>query len=178
VTAKPPGFGARKRLRQELPDLAERVRAALVAACAERMLPILDGHFAEPAFADAVAAIWAYALGGPVERDRHRRLVDAMERRVEQLYEAGEDGSMLYAVNAVNFGLQSILTTSELARRSLVDAQGAADLDAGDIGERYIQEEADWQMAALDIALRTAVPTRDMFAELPTDSQWRRTLSP
>jgi hypothetical protein len=174
----PSGYDERKRLQRELPNLPKSVRTAVAAAFAERVLPILEDYFDDAAvFREAVDLTWAFALQGNGDEERLQEVVDEIEELSEQLYDHEEIGAKLYALNAVTHALQSAVSPeSKLAEDAAADAQGAADLDAGDVGDEYSQEEADWQMLALDIANKTPIPTRDMFNSLPSDSRWLRAL--
>jgi hypothetical protein len=173
MTQAPSGYSERKRLEKELPGLTVPVRTALVAACAERVLPILEDYFEDAAlFREAVALTWSFALGKSDE-GAWERVVAAIEERAEVVYDDDEIGCRLYALNAVSYGLQSaVAADSDLAVRALSEAQGAADLDAGDLGDVYSQDEAEWQLAALDVALAAKAPTREMFAALPGEARW------
>jgi hypothetical protein len=176
--AKPPGYDELKRIKQELPGLSPQMRTALAAACAERTLPVLERYFKDTqVFRDALDAAWAFAERGQADKGQVQKLVDDIEKRAEELYEDDEIGATLYALNAVTYALQSAVTPeSTPAAKAISDAGGAADLDAGQVGESYVQEEAEWQAQALDIAKKAPAPRRDMFAALPADSRWLRAL--
>ena len=175
---KPPGYAEQKRIRDELPALSPRMRTALAAACAERTLPVLERYFKDlKVFRDALETAWSFALRGQADAAQVEKLSDDIERRTEKLYEDEEIGATLYALNAVSFALKSAITPeSTPAAKAISDAGGAADLDAGDVGEEYVQEEAEWQVQALDVAKKASHPRRDMFAALPADSRWLRAL--
>jgi hypothetical protein len=176
--AKPPGYDELKRIKEELPGLSPRMRTALASGCAERTLPVLERYFKDvKVFRDALDEAWAFAVQGQIDKSQIQKLVDDIERRSEQLYDDDEIGATLYALNAVTYALQSTITPeSKVAEKAISDAGGAADLDAGPAGEAYVQEEAEWQSQALDVAKTAAVPRRDMFSALPADARWMRAL--
>lgn len=167
-----------QRIRRELPALSPQVRTAFAAAAAERTLPIVKKQFGDTETCDkALEVAWRFVEGESIDEDEVKALVDEIDAMVDELYEADEVGHRLYALNAISHAMESTITPeSEMAEDAAIDAQSAADIGAGKIGETYIEEEANWQMRALDIALEAKQPSRNLFRSLPTESTWLKAL--
>ena len=176
MTKTPPGYHERKRIAEELPRLSRRRRAAFAAGCAERVLPIVQNYFGQSEVGDrALRLTWRYALGETVDGADVDAVIKEGEDRVGDLYEAEETGATLRALNAVIFALESTRKLEcGVAQRAASEAQGAAGSDTGKSGDLYIQEEADWQMAALEMTIATEAPTRDMFKRIAVEPNWLR----
>jgi len=125
-------------------------------------------------FRRAIDLAWRYATGENVDKSQVQETVDALEKLVDKLYDNDDGASAtLYALNAVSFTLQStVKLESKMAEDAMCDAGDAAQSEDVERGDEHIQEENDWQMLALDVALTAAKPTREMFKHLPSNPKW------
>jgi hypothetical protein len=174
--ARPPGYEARQRIRQQLPLLPARARAALLANCAERVLPVLQNYWGRLApFDKAIELTWAFALDHPVQDEDIASAVAACDKSTQELYDDDETGATLRAANAVYWAVKSIQDPQPLAwEQSMSEAQGAADIDDPKRGDTFIAEEAEWQIKALDIVASAKVPFREMFDSIKSEPEWLR----
>lgn len=174
----PSGYYQRERIREALPGLSARQRAAFAAACAERVFPLLENDLADSSLCkSAIDLAWRFAAGAPLDDNEAQDVAERCEGLVAELYGDDETGATLSAVNAAIYALMSARRLeSKFAEAAAADAQGAAETDTIDraVRGRYCEEEAEWQMLALDLTIATPVPTRDMFASLAAEPQWLR----
>lgn len=170
-----PGLSQQREIEERLPTLSPSMRAAFVAACAERVLPVLEDYYGtqRAECRRALDLTWRFALGESVPEAERQSVVDACEALVDPLYDEDEDGATLYALNAISYALQSTLKPeAEPAELAISNASDAASTDDLDRGDEYISEEADWQLLAFEVASRATGVKRDMFAHLPAPPRW------
>ena len=174
----PSGYYQMKRIEELLPGLSQRQRSAFAAACAERVFPLLENDLADSSLCkSAIELAWRFAAGAPLDDKEAQDVAERCEGLVAELYEDDEKGATLSAVNAAIYALMSARKLeAKFAEAAAADAQGAAETDTIDRAVRgqYCEEEAEWQMRALDLAIATPAPTRDMFAPLAGEPQWLR----
>ena len=167
-------------INEKIPELSARSRTAFAIGCAERALPVLDWYFGpkqRPNFDKAIELCWSHALGNSVSKAELKKAEKHWDATADWLYDKDEDGSpYLFGVMAILFALESISEPeAKVAQRSVGYSRGvAAGEDKPELHDTHIQEEAVWQVLALDVALATAEPSRDMFQKLPTDPTWLR----
>lgn len=171
-----PGTEQHRRISAALPELSRRMRTAFAAGCAERVMPLLEYHYGDPKECrEALEGAWTFASGGEISGAELQQRWEACDALVDELYEADERGYVMRAVYAVCCALESAMAVgSEVAERAIeeaADAAAAGDVDDGDAG---IQEEAEWQELALDVAMTAQQPSRDMFRHLPSTPAWLR----
>jgi len=165
-------------INQKIRELSPRSRTAFAIGCAERALPVTDWYFGakqRPHFDEAIELCWSYALGNPVPKMAAKKAEKHWDATADRLYDKGEEGSpYLFGVLALLFALQSIgRSDAKVAQKSVSYSRGVpAGEDEPELHDTHIQEEAAWQVLALDVALATPEPTRDMFRGLPTDAKW------
>lgn len=170
-----PGLAQHRQIEEKLPALSRELRTALAAACAERVLPVLEDYYGErrDECRNALELAWRFALGEAPPETELRSAVEACEAMAEELYEDDEDGATLYALNAISYALQTTLQPeTKPADESLSNASDAAHTGDTKRGKDHINEEADWQLLALDVALEAKAVSRDMFKHLPSPPQW------
>jgi hypothetical protein len=174
----PPGYAEQMRLEETLPKMSPRARAAFVAGTVERILPVLAAHFDKPdAGVDALELVWRSALGDAVPEGEIADARAALETMTDALHDSDDVGAPLRAALALDGALASLQDPdAQLAADAATEAQYAAHLDDAEQGDAFVQEEADWQMRALELARIAARPKRDMFAALPADARWRQEL--
>jgi hypothetical protein len=171
----PAGYNEQKRIEAELPKLSQQQRCAFAAACAGRVLPVVKDYLTQDTLCEsAVEMTWQFACGGAFDPKAAQKLLDDLEGVVEELHDDDETGATLHAVNAAIFALEStVKPESEPAYIASCEAQDAADGDMDD-GELHIQEEANWQIRALDLTPRFPVPARDMYSSIDVEPAWLR----
>ena len=151
------------------------MRTALAAACAERVLPVLEDYYGERRneCRTALDLAWRVALGEAIPNAELHAAFDVCERMAEELYDDDEDGATLYALNAISFALQTTLVPEvKPADECLSNASDAAHTGDTKRGKDHINEEADWQLLALDVAMRATDIKREMFKHLPSPPRW------
>jgi hypothetical protein len=174
MVKEPPGYHERKRIHEHLPKLSPRQRSAFAAACAEHVLPVLEKYQGPGSpCVRAIDVAWQFAGGLQPDAMELERIAADCEGLVAELYEADETGATLRAANAAIFALESVRKPeSSIAEDAASEAQGAADSDAGAAGDAYIQEEADWQIRALDLVSSAATLTRDLLRDIAGTPRW------
>lgn len=171
----PAGYREQKRIEAELPKLSPRQRCAFAAACAGRVLPVVRDYLTQDTSCEsAVEMTWQFACGEAFDPVAAKNLLDELEEVVEELHDDDETGATLHAVNAAIFALESTVEPeSEPAYIASCEAQDAADGDL-DEGELHLQEEANWQIRALDLTLKVPHPTRRMYSSIDVEPAWLR----
>jgi hypothetical protein len=165
-------------INEKIPELSPRGRTAFAIGCAERALPVTDWYFGpkqRPNFDKAIELCWSHALGNSVAKGELKKAEKHWDATADRLYDKGEEGSpYLFAVMAILLALQSISQPeAKVAQKSVSYSRGvAAGEDRPELHDTHMQEEAVWQVLALDVALAKAEPSRDMFQQLPTDPNW------
>lgn len=170
-----PGLAQHKQIAERLPQLSPHIRTALAVRCAQRVLPVLEDYYGEqkPTCRTAIELAWRFALGEVIPRTELETAVSECEAMAEELYEDDEDGATLYALNAISFALQTTLTPEvKPADDAISNASDAAHTGDTKRGKQHIDEEANWQLLALDVALKASGVTRDMFEHLPSPPHW------
>jgi hypothetical protein len=169
-----PGFEERERLRAQLPKLSRRHRTAFAAAVAERVLPLATHFFGKRTACDeAVELAWNYASGATLPKGEARKAADKCERLIDRLYAQDDTDYPMYVAKAAAGAVQSINgTTSDGAEEAAFCAQDAVGGANAKQADAAVQEEAEWQVLALAIALVAPKPARDMFASLPPTPRW------
>ena len=168
------GLNELNRLEETLPQMSRRQRSAFSAVCAERVILLVENYFGHAT--DCLKAIdltWRFALGENISTSEVERVAQDCDSLVEKLYKDDETGSILGAVNVACYALETTRDPEpEPALRAAVNARSAARIDDRKHGDEYLQEEAEWQILALEVALNTLQPTRDMFRRLPSNPNW------
>jgi hypothetical protein len=172
----PPGYHQRKRFKEEVPKLTPQQRCALAAACAQRVMPVLAAYLQDTlVFESAIDLAWRFATDEGFDDAEADRVLGECEKVVAALYEDEETGATLRAANAAIFALDGARKPeASPITASMSEASGAADWNQDQEGDRHIQEETDWQTRALDIALSTPIPTREMFKSIDVEPAWLR----
>lgn len=174
--AKPPGYDERKRFDEEVPKLTQKQRCALAAACAQRVMPILAAYLSDmKVFESAIDLAWRFATDEGFDEGAADLVLAECEQVVATLYEDEETGATLRAANAAIFALRSArIPEARQTTAGMSDATDATDWNQDPEGDLHIQEEANWQMRALDVALNTPIPRRDMFQSIDAEPAWLR----
>jgi hypothetical protein len=175
-----PGYEERKRIREVLPELDRKVRTAFAVACAARVEPVIERYFPQKRelFLHAIDLCWQFALGKQLDETDFQQTTDACNELVEKLYEDDEGSSAtLYSLDAILFALETTTKLeSRTAERASGSAQTAAQIGDPKNGPKYIREEVDWQMQALEVARGVSIPSRTMFQHLPNNPSWLQAL--
>ena len=167
------------RIDEELPRLSRRQRTAFATACAERVLPVFERYRPDDDYCRrALTMAWRFVENEALDAEEVDELSDEGEELVDQLHAQDETGATLRAANAAIFALGSVRQKeSTLAAEAATEASSAAFHDDIDHADDYAQEEAEWQMRALDLAITVAAPTRSTFVALIADEpEWLRAL--
>jgi hypothetical protein len=140
-------------------------------------MPILEDYLGDNSlFISAIDLTWKFATDDAFDESEADSILKKCEDLVAELYEADETGATLHAANAAIFALRSTrVPESTQTITAMSEAQGAADCDMGAEGDPQIQEEAAWQIGALEITLRNDEPTREMFRSIDIEPAWLRT---
>jgi hypothetical protein len=172
----PPGYYERKRFDEEVPKLTQPQRCALAAACAQRVLPVLSAYLDDIAlFEKAIDLTWRFASRASFDEAEADGVLAECERVIAALYDDEETGATLRAANAAIFALEGTRRPeASLTTACMSEASAAADWNQDKQGDQYIQEEASWQMRALDVALATAITQRDVFESIAIEPEWLR----
>lgn len=175
----PSGYHQRNRVSEVLPQLSQRQRTAFAAGCAERVMPVLENYLGDNSLCEtAIDLAWRFAAGATLDDKEAQGVADRCEELVAELYDDDERGATLSAANAAIFALESARKPeSKFAEAAAADAQGAAETDNVDraLRDQYLEEEADWQMKALNLTIAMPAPSRDMFAPIDGEPQWLST---
>jgi hypothetical protein len=169
-----PGIREHQLIGEEVPGLPRRSRVAFAAGCVERVLPIVAFYDNDPnGGRNAVELGWRFALGEDVPEPEIEAELKKCEQWLEALDDDDNDGFMFHAVHAVKCLLRSLREPeAAIAQLAASEARYSTNLDDPVLGGGFIQEEAEWQVRALDVARTVTPPTRDMFAQLPKNSRW------
>lgn len=178
-------------LKGRVARLDPRVRTALLAACAERVLPVYEGYWVgdhSDAPARAAEIGWASALGGLIDGAGLRACRDELQDLVTYYYEEATRHELL--AHAVTVGLRSLQSLGVSEEESLLatargllstievakDAEWMANWDAPEADRTKLarDEEYAWQEVALSRAETWPGPVaRTMFADLgPNPPAW------
>ena len=174
MTPHLPGEKEAARIREGLPGLPERSRVAFAAGCVERVLPIVAFYDNDPnGGRNAVELGWRFALGEDVPEAEIEIELKQCAEWMDALDEDDNDGFMFHAVHAVTCLLRALREPeSAVVELAVSKARYSTNLDDPDLGGGFVQEEAEWQLRALDIARTVTPPARDMFAQLPQNHRW------
>jgi hypothetical protein len=142
------------------------------------VFPLLENDLADSSLCKgAIELAWRFAAGAPLGDKEAQDVADRCEELVAELYDDDERGATMSAVNAAVFALDAARKSeSKFAEAAAAEALDAAETDTIDRAVRgqYCEEEAEWQIRALDLTIATPAPTRDMFAPLAGEPEWLR----
>ncbi len=171
----------RDRMSEQVPELSARSRVAFAVSCAERVLPMAEWYYGgkpHVGLRKAVDLCWNYAEGNSVPKKDLRAAEKLCDKLVDELVDDDEEGAPWhYACMSLLFAVQSTLAPeAKLAQQAYEFAGQAAAAEAvGAQQDTNIQEEVDWQEAALSIALQSTEPTRTVFDGVAGTPQWLTT---
>jgi hypothetical protein len=176
---KPAGFAERQHMRALLPTLSPAQRAAFAAACAERVLPLINDYYGQSVLlseaqrcAEGVDLAWRFATGDGPSDSEVQQVVAACEALIDDLYENDETGFPMYAVKSALGAALSVTDSADGPMDAVYYAQDASVTYDVDHADDHVREEAAWQMKALDVVRATPTPARDMFKHLASPPQW------
>ncbi len=165
------------RITAELPRFSRRQRAAFAAGCADRVLPVAIAHVGKPRpCRDAVDLTWRFAEGEAVSKKEVAALTKECQDIIDQMGDEEDDGGgaspAQEAIMCTAYALDTVTSRDCEAAEGAADcATSTAQMDDKDC-DAHIEEEATWQVLALDVVRSAKVLERGMFDHLPANPRW------